>query len=58
MEVVWGGGGSDGTVPGKFCTFRFKFIAFKAMLMYFISRSLSLINQDILASCWDIPDRV
>ena len=37
-----GGGGYDGTLPGKFCIFRFKFIAFKAMLMCFISRSLSL----------------
>ena len=36
------GGGSDGTVPGFFFIFRFKFIAFKALLMCFISRSLSL----------------
>ena len=36
------GGGVDGTIPGKFFNFRFKFIAFKAYLMGFISRSLSL----------------
>ena len=35
-------GGLEGTVPGKFFNFRFKFIAFKALLMGFISRSLSL----------------
>ena len=41
MEGV-GGAGSDGPLPGKCCIFRFKFIAFEAMLMCFISRSLSL----------------
>ena len=42
MEGVRGGGGS--TVPSQDCffIFRFKFIAFKALLMCFISRSLSL----------------
>ena len=33
-----GGGGFDGNVPGKIFNFRFKFIAFKALLMGFISR--------------------
>ena len=44
MDAHGGGGGgvSDGTVPGFFLIFRFKFIAFKALLMCFISRSLSL----------------
>ena len=37
-----GGGWFDGTVPGHFFIFRFKFIAFKALLIGFISRSLSL----------------
>ena len=37
-----GGGGVDGTVPGKFFNFMFKLIAFKALLLGFISRSLSL----------------
>ena len=36
------GGGVDGTLPGKIFNFRFKFIAFKALLMGIISRSLSL----------------
>ena len=31
------GGGVDGSVPGKIFNFRFKFIAFKALLMGFIS---------------------
>ena len=33
---------SDGPLLGKFCIFRLKFIAFKTMLMCFISRSLAL----------------
>ena len=37
-----GGGGSDGTVPGIYFIFRFKCIAFEALLMCFIYRSLSL----------------
>ena len=32
------GGRVDGNVPGKILNFRFKFIAFKALLMGFISR--------------------
>ena len=39
---VVGGGRSNGTISGKVCIFRFKLTAFKAMLMCFISRSLSL----------------
>ena len=41
-KYTHGGGGGGGTLPGKFCIFRYKFIAFKAMFMCFISRSLSL----------------
>ena len=42
MDGLGWGGGVDGTVPGKFFNFRFKFITFKALLMDFISKSFSL----------------
>ena len=47
-----GGGGFDGTVPGRFFIFRFKFIAFKALLMCFISRSLSLKIRPLAGTSW------
>ena len=46
------GVGSDGTVSGFFFIFRFKFIAFKALLMGFISRSLSLKIRPLAGTSW------